>query len=57
MKPSRDDCIRAVAALVMALQEGDTDADDILAALEAASRCEAMLRRTVVHQPQLSGHS
>lgn len=42
----RDDCIRAVAALVMALQEGGALAEDILAALEAATRCEARLRQT-----------
>lgn len=44
MKPDRDDCMRAVAALVMALQEGGADGDDIIAALGAAARCEKLLR-------------
>lgn len=40
----RDGCFRAVAALVMALQDGGAKTDDIVAALAAASRCEAEMR-------------
>ena len=42
--PDRDGCFRAVAALVMALHDGGAKSDDIIAALSAASRCEARLR-------------
>ena len=40
----RDACFRAVAAIVMALQEGGAETEDIVDALEAAGRCEAKLR-------------
>lgn len=46
----RDDCIRAVAALVMTLQDGGALAEDVLAALEAASRCEPRLREEAAKQ-------
>jgi hypothetical protein len=40
----RDACFRAVAAIVMALQEGGAKQNDIIDALDAAGRCEARLR-------------
>lgn len=45
MKPSREDCIRAVAAAVMALQDCGAEPDDVIGALEAAARCEDRLRK------------
>lgn len=53
--PDKDRCIRAVAAIVMALQEGGANADDIVDALEAASRCEARLREAAVSSTWDSG--
>ena len=47
MPLSREDCIRAVAALVMSLQDADAAPVDVVAALEAASRCEDLLRQHV----------
>ena len=41
----RDDCIRSVVALVMALQDGGALAEDVIAALEVAIRCESRLRQ------------
>lgn len=44
MKPDREDCIRAVAAFVMGLQDAGAKPEDIVAALEAAARCENSIR-------------
>jgi alkylhydroperoxidase/carboxymuconolactone decarboxylase family protein YurZ len=43
-KPSIDDCIRAVAAVVMALQESGATQEDIVQALMSAARCEQYIR-------------
>jgi len=39
-----DQCIRAVAAVVMALQECGAKQEDIVRALMAAARCEDKIR-------------
>jgi hypothetical protein len=46
----RDFCIRSVAALVMSLQDGGALAEDVLAALQAAARCEGRLRECAASQ-------
>lgn len=52
MAPNREDCIRAVAALVMSLQDAGAGAGDVVAALEAAARCEKRLREHVEIEAQ-----
>lgn len=47
---TRDFCIRSVAALVMSLQDGGAMAGDVIAALEAAARCEDRLRQCAAKQ-------
>lgn len=47
---TRDFCIRSVAALVMSLQDGGAMAGDVIAALEAAARCEDRLRQCAAQQ-------
>jgi hypothetical protein len=46
----RDFCIRSVAALVMSLQDNGALAEDVIAALEAAARCEGRLRQHVENE-------
>lgn len=41
----RDCVIQAVAAFVMALCDGGALAEDVVAGLEAAARCEPLLRQ------------
>lgn len=48
--PSRDNCIRAVAALVMALQDNGAAAEDVIFAMTAAARCEPRLRAEAAKQ-------
>jgi hypothetical protein len=46
----RDFCIRAVAALVMSLQDNGALAEDVIAALKAAARCEGRLRQHIENE-------
>lgn len=53
-----DDCIRAIAALVMALQEGGASRTDVLAALLAVGRGEALLRQEAMRLvDELTAHA
>lgn len=52
MKPSREDCVQAVALLVLELQADGAEPSHVLAALESAVRCETrLLRKEIISEP------